>query len=185
MRIGVGTKKHAPALRQLGCEHVWTVDDLDEALSHKFPILRSSDDDHIVVIQPKILAPAHVKKIAAHGIQIEVVGHERILPKTHAERAKLRALKPQVPDDTDIPRPGAPTNYKFADEHIDAAMADWHAGEYVKGRWKPTFTLAELQDRLRLRTGSDEVKHTWVRDRVKKKFGSAVRNPDDIPKGSA
>ncbi|MEO1564137.1 MAG: GIY-YIG nuclease family protein [Pseudomonadota bacterium] len=40
-----------------------------------------------------------------------------------------------------------------------------------------------IVDRIKLRTGLD-VKYTWVRDRAKKRFGSAVRNPDDLPKES-
>ncbi|WP_390915186.1 hypothetical protein [Pseudosulfitobacter sp. SM2401] len=60
---------------------------------------------------------------------------------------------------------------------MDAAIADWHAGDMVKGKWATDYTLKRIEERLRLRTGLD-IKATWVRDKVKQRFGSAKRNPD-------
>ena len=72
---------------------------------------------------------------------------------------------------------GRKRKYEVSVEHLDNAISDWHAGEYHGSKWVRLYSLKQIEERMRLRTGMD-IKAHWVRDQVKKRFGSAARNPN-------
>ncbi|MEL7281326.1 MAG: hypothetical protein AAGK79_13280 [Pseudomonadota bacterium] len=181
MRIGIGTKDDAKALGEMNCDVVVEPADFVEAMRSPLSPLRAGDDDVIVLVNPKILGMDIIKLVVDQDVPIEVAGHDPLLPRTYEERRQLRALKANVGGEPIPDSRGRPRLYETAQAHIDAAIADWHAGEYIDGKWRSTYTPAGIMERARLRTGLDLPKH-WARNIVIAEFGSAVRNPDDIPK---
>lgn len=182
MRIGIGTKEDARALGELHCDKV--VDPLEFArmMTEAIKPLRPDAGDVIVVVNPKALSMNTIQHVVNEGVPIEVAGHDPEMPRTYEERRQLRAKHANVGGEPVADRRGRPREYEVAQAHIDAAIADWHAGEYdSENRWRSTYTPAGIMERVKLRTGLDLPKH-WARNVVIAEFGSAVRNPNDIPK---
>jgi hypothetical protein len=180
MRIGFGPKEHHETLRAaLGCVEVLTLDQLDGIMALDVSPFREDSDDVAVFVRPTYVTGAHIKWMAACGIRFEVAGHAPIRLRSFADREAFRALKPSVPG-VDVPDGrGAKPLYAVSDEHLNAAIADWHSGEFVKGKWATDYTLKQIEERMRLRSGL-EIRAHWVRDQVKKRFGSAARNPNTM-----
>lgn len=181
MRIGIGTKDDAKALGEMNCDVIVEPADFVEAMRSPLSPLRAGDDDVIVLVNPKLFGMDIIKMVVDQDVPIEVAGHDPLLPRTYEERRQLRALKANVSGEPIPDSRGRPRLYETAEAHIKAAIADWHAGEYIDGKWRSTYTPAGIMERARLRTGLDLPKH-WARNIVIAEFGSAVRNPDDLPK---
>lgn len=182
MRIGIGTKEEAKSLGEMQCHVIVTTAEFVEAINSPISPLRPDDDDVIVVINPKNLAMDVIKRIAETGVPIEVAGYDPQVPKTYEERRKLRSLTPNVGDEVAPSRPGRPSIYEVAQAHIQDTIDDWHAGQYVEGKWKSKYTPAGVMERARLRTGLKELPDHWARNIMVSEFGSAVRNPHGLPK---
>jgi len=182
MRIGIGTKDDAKALGEMQVDQVLEPGEFAEAVTGPISPLRPDAGDVIVVVNPKCLAMPVIKRIADAGVPIEVAGHDPTIPHTYEERRKLRQTVGNVGGE-DVPDGrGRPKVYQVADAHIKAAVEDWHAGHYQDGKWKSTYTPAGVWERSKLRTGLKDLPKYWARNIVIAEFGSAVRNPDDIPK---
>ncbi len=181
MRIGIGTKDEARALGELHCDQVVDPADFARMMGETIKPLRPDAGDVVVIVNPKALSMNTIQHVVNEGVPIEVAGHDPEMPRTYEERRALRAKAANVGGE-DLPdRRGRPREHDIADAHIQAAIADWHAGEYVENRWRSTYTPAGIMERARLRTGLDLPKH-WARNVVIAEYGSAVRNPHDIPK---
>lgn len=182
MRIGIGTKEEAKALGEMDCDII--VDPIEFANQLRLPIppLRPDAGDVIVLVNPKTLGLKEIEKVVNAGIPIEVAGHDPAMPKTYEDRRKLRALTANVGGEIMPDGRGRPKVYDVAQAHVRAAIEDWHAGSYVDGVWRSTYTPAGVWERAKLRTGIKELKKSWARNVVIAEFGSAVRNPDDLPK---
>lgn len=181
MRIGIGTKDEAPALGEMQCDTIVTATEFVAAMQSPISPLRPGDNDVVVVVNPKILSMDIIKRVADQDIPIEVAGHDPIIPRNYEERRQLRALKANV-GGQDVPDGrGRPRVHEVAQAHVYAAIADWHAGQYVEGKWRSTYTPAGIWERAKQRTGLDLPRY-WARNIVIAEFGSAVRNPDDLPK---
>lgn len=181
MRIGIGTKDDAHALGEMQCDSIADPSEFAHALRGPIPPLRPDANDVVVVVDPKVLSLNTIQKIVQAGVAIEVAGHDPAMPRTYDERRKLRATRANVGGEPMPERRGRPPKNDIAEAHIQAAIADWHAGEYVEGKWRSTYTPAGVMERACLRTGLKLPKH-WARNVVIAEFGSAVRNPNDIPK---
>lgn len=183
IRIGIGPKKYHETLRTLGCESVMTPDDADFALANGVPAFREDAGDVAVFIDPRCVAPVSIQRLATLGVVCEVAGHAPRKLRSYDDRQAFRALRAKVPG-VDVPDGrGAAKVYDVSDQHLDDAIADWHAGAYVDGRWRPDYSRKQIVERMQRRTGLDIQAH-WIRDQVIKRHKSAHRNPDDHPKES-
>ena len=135
-----------------------------------------------MIINPKGLSMLTIKHVADAGVPIEVAGREPSLPRTYEDRRKLRQMTGRIVGNPMPDGRGRPKVYEIADTHIQAAIVDWHAGAYVDGRWRSTYTPSDVMERARLRTGLSDLPKHWARNVVIAEFGSAVRNPDDLLK---
>lgn len=182
MRIGIGPKEDARALGEMHCDTISTPGELAEFMQSTLSPVRAGDGDVIVIVNPKVLSMDLIKWIAAQDVPIEVAGHDPIIPRTYEERRALRALTANVGGE-DLPDGrGRPKVYDIAQAHVQSAIEDWHAGEYVDGKWRSKYTPAGIWERCKLRTGLKDLPKYWARNVVIAEFGSAVRNPDDLPK---
>lgn len=183
MRVGIGPKEHHPVLLQaLDCEFAWTLKQVDALMEAEIMPFREGTDDVAVFIRPTYISPAHLKWLAKAPIEFQVAGHEPRRLRTYEDRAAFRALKAKVGDQEVPDGRGAKPTYELKEEHVVAAIEDWHAGAYVKGKWVSDFSRLEIEERMKLRTGREVPAH-WIRDQVIKRFKSAHRNPDDHPSG--
>lgn len=184
MRIGFGQKEHHDALRRLfGCVTVWTPRQVDLARAEDLPHpLREDDGDVAVMIRPTHFDPINIRWLATTKCEFEVPGHEPRRLLTMQDREDFRALKLDAAKfgvDFRDGR-GAKPKHKISEADIAAAIKDWHEGEDRDGDWVPVYKLSEVVERMKLRTGSDKIKDHWIRDQVKKRFGSAARKPPAV-----
>lgn len=183
VKIGVGSKEHEPALRKLGCDTFYEAQKFELWMAEEIPILRVGDADIITVVNPRLLAPITIQRIALLDIPIEVVGHKPWLPKGYEERKQLRALKAKLPEgQKDVTGPGRPVEIDAPKAAIEDAIEWWRDGKKrPDGSWKSTYTPTEIVEKLRLKHGLEVEKH-WARDQAFKRFASYKRDPNQDPK---
>lgn len=178
-RIGVGTEEDVRTLGEMGCDAIVSPELLVQAMDFVLSPVRAGDV--VVVADPKLLQMEVIKWVADQGVSIEVVGNEPKIPQNYEERRQLRALKRNVSGENLQDVRGRPKVYEIAKANVQAAIEDWHAGEYENGIWRSKYTPAGIMERARLRTGLELPKH-WARNAVIAEFGSAVRNPENLPR---
>lgn len=177
VRWGFGHKRYHDALRQLGCVDFLTPKQVEDMKVLGAPCpLRPDADDVAVVMRPTEFAPVVIKWLSSTKCLFEVPGHAPRRLLNHKDREDFRTLKASVPDVQVPDGRGAKPQYQITPEHIDAAIADWHAGEQRGDKWVPVYTLTEIEERMHLRSGVEVKKH-WIRDQVSKQFGTATRKP--------
>lgn len=181
VRWGFGHTRYHDAFRQLGCADFLTPKQVEEMKSLGAPCpLRPDADDIAVMMRPSEFAPIVLKWLASSKCVFEVPGHEPRRLLTHADRETFRALKGSVRGVQVLDGRGAKPLHKVTPEHLQEALADWHAGEQRGDKWVPLYSLKEIEERMATRTGlkgDDAIKAHWVRDQVKKKFDTAARKP--------
>lgn len=181
VRWGFGHKRYHDALRSLGCADFLTPKQVEEMKSLGVPCpLRPDAADVAVMVRPAEFAPVVIKWLSSTKCLFEVPGHEPRRLLTHKDRETFRTLRASVPGVQVPDGRGAKAQYKVTLEHLQAAIDDWHAGEDRNGKWVSLYSLKEIEARMALRTGlegDDAIKAHWVRDQVKKRFGTAARKP--------
>mgnify|MGYP001793904134 CR=1 FL=1 len=116
--------------------------------------------------------------VDAGGLFFDLRRPERVAPaRGLPPSSQTMELVEELPDGR-----GRPKVYDIAASHIQATIEDWHAGEYVEGKWRSKYTPAGIMERARLRTGFKGLPDHWARNIMVAEFGSAVRNPHGIVK---
>ena len=178
VRIGIGPKEHHEVLtKALGCEEVYTVEQLDLYMANELPKPLRRDEDTAVLIRPTYLSPAHIKWLAASKALFEVPGHEPRRLVSWNDRQEFRSLKPDA-ENIQVPESrGAEKTYDIPDEYHATAVKLWHHGKMQDGRWRATYKPTEIVTKIKEDTGV-EVSKTWARDRAIEAVGHAARNPN-------
>ena len=129
------------------------------------------------MIRPSYLTAQHYKWLASSKCWFEVPGHEPRRLITWGDRQEFRALKPDAEGIKALETRGAPKQYQVPEEYYDTAVALWHHGEMVDGKWKATYKPSEIEEKIEKDTGV-KVNFTWVRDLAKSRVGHTRRNPE-------
>ena len=175
--MGIGTRRQERALREAGCESVFSVAEIEEYRDqgpNAFnAIFRAGDT--VVMVQPGQLPMPLMRRIAGNGVTWQVPGHDAVTFNSDDDRASWRRQKPRgglvevAPDAI-----GRPPKYPVPNtEQVAALLADWNS----------TMKRAVVDARMRERLGIDPddkkaLPSHWVRDQVIKAQGNAVRTKD-------
>lgn len=178
VRIGIGPEEHHEALRYaLDCERVLTLEQIDGLMGADYCPLRTDASDVAVILRPTYLSPAHIKWLAQTKCFFEVPGHDPVRLLTWDDRQGFRALKPDPERFKLEETRGAKKTYQIPDDYHDTAVALWHHGQMINGKWRPTYKPAEIVAKIKEDTGV-EVSRAWARDRAFEKVGHYRRNPE-------
>lgn len=168
MKVGIGTNRQERALRNAGCEKVFSVSEIEDILTEQPKLMDAifRGGDVAVMVQPGLLPMPLMRKIAATGVYWQVPGHDAVTFASDDDRAAWRRQKPRgvnvdhAPDAMGRP-PKWPTPTA---EQIGALVADWHSD------MKRALVVQRMQERV-----GAEVPASWCRDQVIKKVGHARR----------
>lgn len=168
VKVGIGTPRQDRALRDAGCENVFSVEDIEAMLAQDQRFLTGMfrDGDTAVMVQPGLLPIPLMRKIASTGISWQVPGHDVVTFGSDEDRAAWRRQKPRgvvVPEGPEAM--GRPPKWPVpTPDQIKALVADWRS----------TKKRALVVDLMRARVGAD-VPASWCRDQVIKAVGHARR----------
>lgn len=175
--MGIGTSRQERALREAGCEKVFSVGEIDEYLAQGPKLLDAlfRTGDTVVMVQPGQLPMPLMRKIASTGVHWQVPGHDPVTFGSDDDRADWRRQKPRGVSVDHAPEAmGRPPKYPVPTaEQVAALLADWNS----------PMKRALVDARMRKRMGIDPddkkaLPSHWVRDQVIKVQGNAVRTKE-------
>ena len=148
---------------------LWLPDELPDVLDMKdIAPIAFRPDDIFVMVQPKVITSAIMRRLVRLTPRFEVIGHAPLDASTEVAFQKLRGLEPMVQDAVEA-RKGPNTKY------AQPTLAQMHV---IVGYWHGSMKPGEYMPLVRDMMQEPELPQTVVRDWVVKWTGSVKRDPN-------